>query len=141
MELQAAIYFRDQLREARAIALKDVEAFEEIVFVLERLGSYLHGRTESLHVYKDNIVELACQSPLAQEIPSVHPDVHAPFAILYELVKDARNFALHVGAFARHLTVHAVALSIILEDALENGLTKFAIIWSLIQCVHLFGNP
>ncbi|GAB3895020.1 hypothetical protein [Spirosoma agri] len=31
--------FRDQLRDARGAALKDAEAFTEILFVIERLGA------------------------------------------------------------------------------------------------------
>jgi len=41
MDLEATLYFRDQLRSARATALRDSEAFDEIIFVLERLGEYL----------------------------------------------------------------------------------------------------
>ena len=56
--------------------------------------------------------------PLAEEIPAQLPAWHAPFATLYDLVRFARNDALHEGAFARHLTSHAIELTIILEDAL-----------------------
>ena len=41
LDREILLYFRDQLREARAIALKDAEEYHEIIFVLERLGSYL----------------------------------------------------------------------------------------------------
>ena len=42
--------------------------------------------------------------------------------MLYDLVKDARNDALHQGAFARHLTSHAIELALVLEDALRRRL-------------------
>lgn len=38
MNQEVALYFRDQLREARSVALKDAEAFEQLVFVVERIG-------------------------------------------------------------------------------------------------------
>ena len=44
-----------------------------------------------------------------------------PFSRLYDLVQDARNDALHQGAFARHLTIHAIGLALILEDALRSS--------------------
>lgn len=34
MEQEVALHFRDQLRAARSVALRDAEAFQEIVFVL-----------------------------------------------------------------------------------------------------------
>ena len=37
-------------------------------------------------------------------------------------MKDGRNDALHQGAFARHLTKHAIELAIVLEDVLSNDL-------------------
>ena len=42
-----------------------------------------------------------------------------PFSLLYGIVKNGRNDALHIGAFARHLTTHAIELALILEDALR----------------------
>ena len=38
---EVRLNFRDQLRDARVKAQKDAEDFEEIVFVLERLGTIL----------------------------------------------------------------------------------------------------
>jgi hypothetical protein len=32
LEQEVALHFRDQLREARAVALKNAEAFERVVF-------------------------------------------------------------------------------------------------------------
>ena len=39
-----ALFFRNEFREARATALKDAEGYQQILFVLERLGSYLFER-------------------------------------------------------------------------------------------------
>ena len=41
MDPQVALYFRNEFREARAAALKDAEGYQQILFVLERLGAYL----------------------------------------------------------------------------------------------------
>ena len=118
LDREIALHFRDQLRDARATALKDAEAFEQVVFVLERIGVYVTGSIDNLATYADTLAREASKSPLADSIPSALPDWHAPFSTLYALVRRARNDALHEGAYARHLTVHAVELSLILEDAL-----------------------
>jgi CBS domain-containing protein len=118
MDREVELHFRDQLREARAVALKDTEAFEQVVFVIERIGIYVTGRIESMGKYAESIAERANRSPLAEQIPAQLPDWHATFTTLYGLVQHARNDALHEGAFARHLTNHAVELALVLEDAL-----------------------
>jgi len=116
-----AIHFRDQFRQGRAVALRDAEAFHEIIFTLERFGAFLYRKVSNLGQYKEKITEQACPSPMACEIPRELPEFHTPFSSLYQLVRDARNSALHEGAYARHLTTHAVELSLVLEDALMNG--------------------
>lgn len=105
LEPHAALHFRDPLREARLIALRDAEAFEHIVFVLERIGIHLTGRIGDLGKYQDAIAQCALQSPLAYDIPATARDWHTTFDGLYDLVRNGRNDALHEGAFARHLTV------------------------------------
>jgi len=115
------LYFRNELRDARAIALQDAEAFDEIVYVLERMGTFLRGEKKAfgnLGEFKNLINSEAGQSPLAEQIPSEWPDVHLRFSDLYELVRDGRNKAMHDGSFARHLTFRAIELSIVLEHAL-----------------------
>jgi hypothetical protein len=118
---EIALHFRDQLRDARAIALRDAEAFEDIVFVLERLGAYLEGRMGDLGQYRDKICGVAASSPMAVDVPSTLPEFHSSFEVRYEMVRKARNAALHDGALARHLTVNAIELSLVLEEALMNG--------------------
>jgi len=48
MEGEIARYFRDQFRQARARALQDAEGFQDTIFVLERFGVYLTGKTIAL---------------------------------------------------------------------------------------------
>jgi hypothetical protein len=122
MSSETDIYFRDAFREARAVAQQDAEGFHEILFALERFGSHLAKGILDLGQYKKQIETVAKKSPLAVEIPNKWRDYQLPFSVLYDLVRAARNDALHQGAFARHLTDHAVQLSLIIEDALmENG--------------------
>lgn len=124
MESHIALHFRNQLRQARASALSDSEAFHEIIYAVERLGLYLTGKSSNLEGYEKPLKNLAAESPLAQKIPDRHRRSHVPFDILYKIVKTGRNDALHQGAFARHLTDHAVQLSLIIEDALMSSLTR-----------------
>jgi hypothetical protein len=109
IDKEIALNFRDQLREARAAALRDAEGFQDILFVLERLGSQLLGKIGDLDQYKPKIEELAEQSHMASQIS---------FKAKYEIVRKARNSAFHQGAVARHLTVNASELSLVLEEAL-----------------------
>lgn len=130
MTKDQAIYFRNQLRAARAVALQDAEGFHEILYATERLGSFLTppppeksgGKTSNnnLDAYKKGIEDYIGNSgsPL---VSGLLTGWHIPFSKLYEVVRIARNDAMHQGAFARHLTMHTVQLSLILEDALMSN--------------------
>jgi hypothetical protein len=122
MEQQVALHFRDQLRTARAATLRDAEAFQEIVFVLERLGGYLSNERGNLGTYLTRIKDVAAHSPMANEVPREFPEFHQQFDVKYDIVREARNAALHEGALARHLTANAVELSLVLEDAIMSEL-------------------
>jgi len=115
-----ARYMRDQLVAARDAAFRDAEGFQDVLFTLEKIGQFLSGKTGTLATYKPAIEGLASQSCLAYEIPrSQHGHGwHTSFGDLYDLVRKARNEAMHQGSYARHLTDYSVRLSLILEDAL-----------------------
>lgn len=116
------IYFRDLLRNARAIAQSDAESFDEILFSLERLGCFLSkSKDGSLEKYLNLISHIANNSPLAKCIPRKYPSYHTRFKVLSDLVTESRNDAMHQGAYARHLTNHAVQLCLVIEDALMTG--------------------
>jgi hypothetical protein len=115
---EIARHFCDELRDARAVALQDAEGFSNVLFAVERLGAFVAGRIEALGRYREGLRELAARSPLANDIPIAHPGFHVTFDVLYDLVMQGRNDAMHQGAAARHLTGHAVELALILEDAL-----------------------
>jgi CBS domain-containing protein len=119
--------FADQFRSARLTALADSESFDQIIHAIERLGSYLSkeefgdkGLHGDLGKYRGRIVTLVKSRGLAVESRPQFNHLLTPFETLYDLVKEARNDALHQGAFARHLTKHAIELAIILEDVLSN---------------------
>ncbi len=116
MDRDCALNFRDQLRDARYGALADAEGYQKILFVVERIGSYLLGKQGSLGAY---------ECPLNLFVKCYHPDAGRPtadhsigFETLYKLVREARNDALHQGSAARILTSHSTELSIMMEDAL-----------------------
>ena len=124
MEKNRALYFRDELRKARARSLADAEDFMEILFVVESLGMKLAGREGTLgRAYKSRILDCASKSSLANEIPAQHRGFHIPFQALYELVTDGRNDSAHQGAHARRLTAHTIELALVLEDALMSNYT------------------
>lgn len=128
MQADIAIFFVNQLRNARANALRDAEAYHDIVIVFEQLGSFLTGGkvkgTPGMDAYAPTIQALADASVLARFIPDQYPALHSAFSDLYDSVRLGRNEAVHQGAYARHLTNHAVQLALILEDALMAGLTR-----------------
>ena len=113
---RSARAFLLELQAARENAIKDAEAFDGIIHVIERLGILLSGKVAALGQFGPHLKALAGISPLANVMPREH---HTPFDLLYGMVTQARNDALHIGAFARHLTTHAIELALVLEDALR----------------------
>ena len=103
MDNGVALHFRDQLRAARAVAHRNAEAFEDIVVALEHLGTYLDGRG-NLGKFREAIGKVAAPSPMTGEVPDALPHLHSRFEVKYEIVREARNAAVHEGALARHLT-------------------------------------
>ncbi len=136
MDSKVALYFRNEFRDARATALKDAEGYQQILFVLERFGSYLFERggcekhehsedSKGLGVYKKCIIDLVKKHhPLEKhrekkpKWTSLYRDSHTAFGSLYEMVMHGRNDALHQGAFVRILTLHLVEVALFLEDTL-----------------------
>lgn len=121
MEVEVAIFFRDELRQARAKVHDDAEAFDQIIYVVENLGRHLAGQGFGLWHYAEVICGLANNSPLAEDIPN--DDLRhllVPFSTLYNMVRESRNTAMHEGVFARHLADHAVEMAIVLEHSLMN---------------------
>lgn len=117
----AARHFIDDLRNVRADVLADAEAFDQILFAIERLGGYLLGRCESLSAYRERLRSLVVHSPLAGCDDAGAAGRTQRFERLFDLIKEARNDALHQGAAARHIARHCVEMALILEDSLMSG--------------------
>ncbi len=112
------LHFRDELKAGRATALADAEGYGRLLLAVERLGKVLSGRAVNLSRMKDTLGALAAASPLASQLPELHPACHTPFGVLFDHVRVSRNAAMHEGAHARHLTAHLTQLALVLEDAL-----------------------
>ena len=121
MTPESALAFRNAFREARLKVLANAENYQELLFVLERLTMHLTGESKGLgkDKAKNCIMELVRQGALQGE-PAVSDVGELCASELYDLVRHARNDAMHEGAFARNLAVHLVQLSVTLEDALVN---------------------
>ena len=87
MERTASLAFADQLRVARQAALKDAEAFDEIIHTIERLGSFLTQKCTGLGDYGDELEKVALVSAMAEEVPKLCRGVLIPFSRLYDLCK------------------------------------------------------
>jgi hypothetical protein len=126
MEREVALFLRDQLKDARSIILRDAESYDSVVHVLERIGRLCTENGEGLDRFKPAIINLANSSPLSMDVPAALPHYHLSFDTLFELVRDARNAAVHEGALARHLTGHALEVALVLEDALMTDASTVA---------------
>ena len=123
MDREQRVYFRNMFREARAAALADAEGFQEILFAIERLGCLLLGRQGDLGVYEDRILAFLAENGVTVAASSGN-GVHSSIRTLYGLVRDARNSALHQGAFARQLTTHSTELALAIESALTHSMSQ-----------------
>lgn len=125
MEPQAAMYFRDELRKGRAAVLRDAENFLGIATTLENLGSYVlrestdlvTGRPRALELRKA-LARVAKSSVMGRELPPELRPYHVSFERALQVFFRARNAAVHEGALARHLTVMAQDIALVLEEAL-----------------------
>ena len=97
---------------------RDAEAFDEVLFVLERLGSRLHGSIQGLGAYGPCLSGLAQKSAMVAGSAESSNPARPYFPSLFESIRFARNDALHQGAVARHLTARVIEVALILEDAL-----------------------
>ena len=119
MTPESALTFRNAFRDARLKVLANTENYQELLFVLERLRTHLAGGDVTVAKAKPCIMELVKHGALQGE-PAAPDTGELCASELYDLVRNARNDAMHEGAFARNLAVHLVQLSVILEDALVN---------------------
>lgn len=117
LDPDVSVYFRDQLRAARARAHADAEDFHSLVVAIERLGQYLHGGSgKGLGSYGKDLKKLARRSPTISDPRSDR------LAALFDQVRRSRNDAVHTGAMARHFATSATDFALILEAALNKDL-------------------
>ena len=103
------------LRNVRALVFRDAESFYEASTLLEYIGQILAGEIRSgLGQYQREIVDLACRSP------SVNRN---EIERLFNVVRNARNMAVHEGGWARHLNTRLIDLFLILEEAIVSRMT------------------
>ena len=95
-----------------------------VIHTLELMGQKLTGTMLNFGGYQTKLNCVAGLSSLSHKIVSECPEYHTKFNILYEELRQARNDAVHQGAYARILTDHAVDITIILEDALMSKSSK-----------------
>lgn len=125
MERTAAVFFRDQFRDARAKVLANSEDFDGVVQTLERLGRFISsGDGNGLGSLVGPLQDLAQMSPLACSVPLRQPNYHMTISTLLESVRVGRNMAIHEGALARRLAAHSVECALTFEDALEGKMKE-----------------
>jgi CBS domain-containing protein len=110
-------FFRDRLREARYAALADAEGFSQMCFAIEGLGKRLNPKARGLADCHNVLKKLAQTSALLPDEQDA-PRAVKHFRALFTSIRDARNDAMHTGAYARQVAADAVTLCLVLEDAL-----------------------
>jgi CBS domain-containing protein len=113
--LREEVGLLENLRSARALILRDSESFHEASTLLEHIGQILSGQIRGgLGQYQREIIELACRNPAV---------VRGQMERLFNVVRNARNMAVHQGAWARHLNTRLVDLFLVLEEAIVSAMT------------------
>ncbi len=101
-----AIHFRGELRRARERALSDGEGYQPILFAVERLGRQLWPTRNTLGGFACCFRDLVKQHhPLAGEGADDH---ELAFAQRYDIVREARNDAMHIGTANRRESSRSV---------------------------------
>lgn len=112
LDIDASKYYLSELRNARSLALANAEGFFEVCQTIERLGKFLVGKQlNGLSGYYCEFRKLAIGNS---------SDVKDAFYVIFHRLKNARNDAVHEGAFARNATLLCVEFC----DLLESGLMR-----------------
>ena len=110
------VEFLSRLRDARALVLRDGESFREASTVLEHIGQVIGGRIgNGLKDHEEAIVSLAKEAGQTDE---------ASGGRLFHVVREARNKAVHDGAYARHLNGRLLDLLLLLEEAIMTNMDR-----------------
>jgi CBS domain-containing protein len=131
--------FLGRIRAARALILRDSESFREASTVLEHIGQVVGGKIGSgLKDYQDAIVGLTNHAGEPKEQEEIKR--------LFNVVREARNKAVHDGAYARHLNSRLIDLLLLLEEGIVMNMDRvedlmvrtpvFAESWHLVSHVR-----
>ncbi len=108
------VYCLALLRAARSLILRDAESFHEAATVLETIAKIAGGKIEKVMVKYDNqLLKICLESGRSTEVRAKR---------LLGVVREARNMAVHEGAWARHLSSRLIDLFLILEEAIMKNL-------------------
>lgn len=103
-----------RLRDSRALILRDAESFHEAAIAVEHVGQALTGEIQNgLRKYESALCRLVIEARAARE---------DEFKRLFQVIREARNMAVHEGAWARHLNGRLAELLSILEESIMNTL-------------------
>lgn len=109
-------YCLESLRDSRALILRDSESFHQAAMTLERIGQTLCGQIRNgLGAYENELLELA-------ELGENNESGEAKR--LFQTVREARNMAVHEGAWARHLGSRLMDLFLILEQSITSKMKQ-----------------
>jgi CBS domain-containing protein len=109
--------FLGRIRAAGALILRDSESFCEASTVLEHIGQVVGGKIGTgLKDYQNAIVALTNHPGHAKEEEEV--------ARLFDVVRAARNKAVHDGAYARHLNSRLIDLLLLLEEGIAMNMDR-----------------
>jgi len=102
-------------RDARSLILRDSEAYIEATQTLEHVGQVISGKIgKGLGAYRDSLWEPVKLTRLERH----------DYVRLFNVVKDARNDAVHNGAWARHISTRLIDLILLIEEGLTMSLTR-----------------
>jgi CBS domain-containing protein len=103
-------------RNARALVLRDAEAFHEASTALEHIGQVICGGVRNgLFQYEPNLIGLGLDQGVTNE---------NQLSRLCQFIRTSRNSAVHDGAWARHVSVKLIEFLVILEDGIQVRMKK-----------------
>lgn len=102
------------LRDARSLILRDAESFHEAATVLEQIGQVWGRKIYHGMAGYEAALQSFSNDPKADKIR---------ISRLLNVVSNARNMAVHEGAWARHLSSRLIDLFLILEEAIMTEMT------------------
>ncbi len=110
-------------RQARVGLLNDAEAYLPVFVCLENLGRRLYKELSASPFFvKDLVTPLAEFLAPCAYVVSIEDDAQSHMQSLLRRLAHARNDAVHSGAYARHLGVGCLDISLIAEESLSKDM-------------------